>query len=97
MNITKLSNSQITLLEIFLNNYKQFRILTQQVPQKARARKLQEKRVKEYNSWLQNNLKNKQQMFLLKYGILDVMTEVRHFISANYSTPKLATYELQML
>lgn len=97
MNITQLTNSQITLLEIYQNNYKQFRLNTAKPPKHSRAQKSQKQKVMQFNHWLHNTLKPKQQMFLLAHGIIDVMAEVNRFIDTNYPTTKKISHELQVL
>lgn len=97
MNITSLTTAQITLVEIYLNNYKQFRRNTAKAPKHSRAQKSQEQKVMQFNHWLHNALKPNQQMFLLSYGIIDVMAEVNRFIDTNYPTTKNISHELQVL
>lgn len=97
MNITQLTNSQMTLLEIYLNNYKQFKRNVAKPPKHSREQKSQEQKVMQFNHWLHNALKPNQQMFLLGYGIIDVMAEVNRFIDTNYPSSKKLSHELQVL
>ena len=88
MNVQNLTNQQITLLEIFLNNYKHFRYATANTPKTRREVKSQSKAVAHFNFWLSKTLSSSQKQFLLSYGLLDVVVEVRKNIVTQFSTQK---------
>ena len=95
--VQNLTNNQITLLEIYMNSYKHFRIATSKRPTRAREAKAQKRTALRFSDWLHKTLTPEHQLFLLPYGLIEVMAEVKRFIDTRYPTPNTQRHELQVL
>lgn len=76
MTITTYTNQQLTLLEIYLSNYKHFRLATTNEPTRKREFKSQMRSVHRFNHWLVSVLPANHKEFLLNHNLLEVMFEV---------------------
>jgi hypothetical protein len=77
MNIQKLDDRQITMLEIFLNSYRHFRKSKVDAAGNSRSTKRITCEVRRFNSWMSNDLGLDDINFLSHFGFLDVMLEVK--------------------
>lgn len=84
MNIQTLTSQEITLLEMFLNNYKHARNHMRQNPKSLRHKKSIRRNVFRFRNWIILFLEPAQKQFLAKYGLNDALGEVNNFIEANY-------------
>lgn len=95
MNITNLNDKQITLLEIFLNNYKQFRKAAAEKPVNKRQVKRQTQSINRFHAWLVSDVSAENKMFLIPFGLLDAIVETAKHYKPNpiISLPKIYQHD----
>lgn len=94
MNVQNLTNQEITLLEIFLNNYKHARVMMKQIPQKDRTRKAIKRATTRFEEWI-TSLKPDQVRFLKPFGLDNALEEVRQFNTKSNPFQAMPIFQLK--